>query len=35
MEMVQKVRSRLIKWPPIPGFRGNVAIEMIREKQNS
>lgn len=35
MEMVQKVRSRVTKWPPIPGFSGNVAIEMTREKQNS
>lgn len=32
-EKVQKVRSRLVKVsPPIPGFPGHIAIEMIRDK---
>ncbi|MEB3885997.1 dihydroneopterin aldolase [Lyngbya sp. CCY1209] len=32
MEMVQKVRSRVIKQPPIPGFGGHVAIDMTRSR---
>ena len=35
MEMVQKVRSRVKKWPPIPKFSGNVAIEMTRTKDEA
>jgi dihydroneopterin aldolase len=35
MEMVQKVRSRVIKQPPIPGFGGQVAIEMTRTKNET
>lgn len=35
-KLVEKVRSRLVKVsPPIPGFDGEVAIEMTRDKQNS
>ncbi len=33
LELVQKVRSRLVKLsPPIPGFTGHIAVEMIRSK---
>ena len=35
MEMVQKVRSRVKKWPPIPKFSGNVAVEMTRTKDEA
>jgi dihydroneopterin aldolase len=36
MEMVQKIRSRLVKVsPPIPGFSGQIAIEMIRAKNET
>lgn len=34
-EKLQKVRSRVTKWPPIPGFNGNVAIDMTRTKNET
>lgn len=33
LKLIQKVRSRLVKVsPPIPGFGGQIAIEMVRVK---